>query len=250
MASWFGFGAQEDVDKGHVLDGVTTPKSADELKQLLDDATAELLGYYKEEQGWSAVEHDHGATVSLAEREVSNCDVHLIKASCIVEASSGDKLCARLSIQEVDALKKFDEDLLALRLIESFGNGADELGYGAIQVTLRSYNAPFPVTNREFVTARTTRKIQPEGGGGTLWLAVGRSINRDDVPETPGFVRGKVVISGFVIEQLDDGASFRLTRFALIDPCGAIPSMVVNAFKKKAAAALLRVRDTIKDENI
>ncbi len=103
-----------------------------------------------------------------------------------------------------------------------------------IMVTYATYWVPYPLTHRNFVVAKTVKKL-PDGG----FSVVQTSINSKDYPFDPNFVRGVANIAGYVLHSVPDQPNqTRMIRIAQIDPKGNIPAMVVNTFKTKTAKVL------------
>ena len=112
------------------------------------------------------------------------------------------------------------------------------------QVVLRHVKSPFPISNREVVAIRHTRTLED----GALML-LGSSINAKGVPETPGFVRANAIVAAWHVSALPEGQGCLAIRLGQVDPRGAIPHMVVNAFKQKAGTALLRLKTIVEQKN-
>jgi len=84
------------------------------------------------------------------------------------------------------------------------------------------------------------KKTNPDG----TFFVWGTSINRNDTPQTSGYVRGVITVSGWVIEPVaGDANASQVTRLFRIDPKGNIPTFAVNMFKTKAGLGLLAVRN-------
>jgi len=71
------------------------------------------------------------------------------------------------------------------------------------------------------------------------------SVAHPKVPlDEANYVRAKVLISAFVCEPLGEGKT-KMTRMALIDPAGNIPTPVVNMNAKGTNAVILWLRKNV-----
>lgn len=95
-----------------------------------------------------------------------------------------------------------------------------------VRIMTHAYDAPFPVSPRDFVTIGCERLEQD----GSLVAGV-QSIVREDLPDRKGFVRGVLSSSGFVVRPLppeNDIPRVGVFYLATVDVKGWLPTWVVN----------------------
>ena len=107
-----------------------------------------------------------------------------------------------------------------------------------MQIFYRAYHAPFPVSPREFVALNGLS----EEADGTL-ISYGSSINYPDAPHNPKYVRGNVMVTGFIVRPVASrGPECEVTRITQIDPKGQIPPFVSNLAQKRSGVLFENMR--------
>jgi len=135
---------------------------------------------------------------------------------------------------EHSEVKRYDPDTLSIKVVHEVSSD--------IKIYQSTHSTPFPVTSREFLALRC-RKVASDG---TCYVW-GASINRKDILQLSGHVRGVIAVSGWIIEPVkDDPNSSMVRRVFKVDPKGSIPTMVVNMFKTKAGLQLVAIRKYLK----
>lgn len=115
----------------------------------------------------------------------------------------------------------------------------------AVRIMTHSYDAPFPVSPRDFVTIGAERLEED----GTLIAGV-QSIVREDLPERRGYVRGELRSSGFVIKPIPPEPGIDYPRCAVyylatVDVKGWLPTWVVNLVNAQQPLNINALRDLI-----
>jgi len=111
------------------------------------------------------------------------------------------------------------------------------------RLVTNEYSAPWPVSNRDFVSLGS-EALRPDG----TFVTGLHSVEREDLPEQSGFVRGVLHNSGFVLRPGIDENGNPLTDvyyIATVDPKGWIPTMVVNIFNQQQPLNIIRLRDLV-----
>ena len=71
-------------------------------------------------------------------------------------------------------------------------------------------------------------------------LLCGVSIVDEDLPPTKKYVRGEVMMSGYLLEPISDEET-RITSIVFVNPKGWIPNFVVSASKNGEFAELMNL---------
>eukprot|EP01100_Stratorugosa_tubuloviscum_P001570 TRINITY_DN1351_c2_g1_i1.p1 TRINITY_DN1351_c2_g1~~TRINITY_DN1351_c2_g1_i1.p1 ORF type:complete len:465 (-),score=208.45 TRINITY_DN1351_c2_g1_i1:169-1563(-) len=150
---------------------------------------------------------------------------------------STEELYYYLVTDNLSARKEWEKEVLEMKVVEHITSD--------IKVIYSSYQAPFPVTSREFVAIQSANTETD----GSIYI-YGTSINHSSCRHNSRFVRG-VVTTGYIIKPVkDDPNSSYFIRVVEIDPKGSIPTAAVRATKKKAAIMLLTLKKVIQNNTI
>jgi hypothetical protein len=107
-------------------------------------------------------------------------------------------------------------------------------------------NMPSPLTPRDFIYSEVWREVAPH-----TYVVVMESVERDDIPEKPGCVRGKIYMSGWLLEPLylseeafdGDDHIAKITFQICIDPRGFVaPDSVAAVRQAQLLGTLTDVR--------
>jgi len=88
---------------------------------------------------------------------------------------------------------------------------------------------PF-VRNRDFTWIAVNRRLSKD-----LFVSAGRSIAVKEYGPNEGLIRGEIRASGFVVESIGDGRRVRMSYVAQVDPCGWVPTKLVNYVSREQA---------------
>jgi len=115
----------------------------------------------------------------------------------------------------------------------------------SIRCVYYSFQSPaFPVSNRDFCVVAGER-LTEDG----IFVSAVNSIERDDVPEESGFVRGVLSPSGFVITPLpnaEDGSPrCEVVYLVQLDPMGWVPHWITNMVNVDQPRCINQIKDAI-----
>mmetsp|Transcript_41081 Transcript_41081/g.103530 ORF Transcript_41081/g.103530 Transcript_41081/m.103530 type:complete len:244 (-) Transcript_41081:134-865(-) len=122
--------------------------------------------------------------------------------------------------------KAWDDSMVAGYIVQQL-DPTNEVGY-------YSAKSPGPVANRDFCNQRTWRGRPDEG----KWMIFNHSVKHPDCGEVKGFVRAISVFSGYLVERREGGGTV-FTYITCTDPCGWIPSFVVNSLMTSFAPKVI-----------
>ena len=132
------------------------------------------------------------------------------------------------SMRTVDEMFK---DARSLHTIEGEGAHQDEFGnvlsrpalpYASLRWS--SFNAPWPVWNRDFLFVQYVDVVEHEGDRHAVCLSF--SVNRPDVPdlsESHKFIRATILETGYVARERKGVSGLELTYAVRVDAAGIIP---------------------------
>lgn len=119
--------------------------------------------------------------------------------------------------------REWDTSMIEGSIVEQI-DGFNEVGYYAAKI-------PFSlVTNRDFCNHRAWR-VFPERNE---WVIFNNSVVHNGCPERKSFVRGKSIISGYLLRRKEGGGT-TVTYYSHADPKGWLPSFLVNWVMTKFA---------------
>jgi hypothetical protein len=100
------------------------------------------------------------------------------------------------------------------------------------------------VSHRDFVLYRKHYERD-----GVHYFVSASVINDAIAKEKKGFVRGKIICQGYMVDQSPtDPAAARLRFVAHADPSGSVPGFVYNAVCSKQGYTVIKVRDEVQAE--
>eukprot|EP01101_Sappina_pedata_P009045 TRINITY_DN5149_c0_g1_i1.p1 TRINITY_DN5149_c0_g1~~TRINITY_DN5149_c0_g1_i1.p1 ORF type:complete len:250 (-),score=120.33 TRINITY_DN5149_c0_g1_i1:82-774(-) len=131
------------------------------------------------------------------------------------------------------AIKPYDADILSINVLEEVNSD--------IRIYQSTHQTPTLVTSREFVALRCRKIVN-----GTMYVW-GTSIQKPDVAQKSGHVRGVIAVSGWEIKPIvGEPNACMVRRVFQIDPKGSIPTIAINLFKTKAGLQLVAIRNYLK----
>lgn len=104
---------------------------------------------------------------------------------------------------------------------------------GQDKVLYQQYKAPWPVSNRDFVSVSHLARVDNK-----IYLGV-KSVEYPH-PEVKGVVRGWIHIGGYILEKIDENTT-RITYISDSDTKGSLPGLVKNAVSQKQGGIAARV---------
>eukprot|EP01101_Sappina_pedata_P009923 TRINITY_DN612_c0_g1_i1.p1 TRINITY_DN612_c0_g1~~TRINITY_DN612_c0_g1_i1.p1 ORF type:complete len:234 (+),score=114.72 TRINITY_DN612_c0_g1_i1:74-775(+) len=228
MFSWITGGTAE-TQAVPVSRAVPAPKSQADYDQLFDKCVADFLAAADvdpNDETWNLIDEEQG--ISLFDKIIPDSPAHLTRA--VGEFNAPVDVIAKLVAEtNVIARNVWDTEIVVYNVIKSFNEN-----YSLI---LQGFRAPFPVSSRDFSAVRCKKVI------GDRIIICGTSVITDEIPEVEGYVRGDVLVSGFLIEPVvgKPGVS-RVIGVTQLDPKGWIPTAAVNSTKRRHLERFLLIR--------
>eukprot|EP01089_Gocevia_fonbrunei_P018888 TRINITY_DN64_c0_g1_i1.p1 TRINITY_DN64_c0_g1~~TRINITY_DN64_c0_g1_i1.p1 ORF type:complete len:357 (-),score=101.81 TRINITY_DN64_c0_g1_i1:41-1111(-) len=203
-----------------------------EYIQIAEDAIEHCYKESCTEEGWTANGETNGIKISY--KDLPDSPIRCFKGVGVIKATAE---VLRLHLVQID-LRQFWDPM--------FLGGAYKLQITKdYRVVYYSFSAPWPVTSRDFVTV--AGEFMEEDG--SVVSAV-NSIQRDDMPDKEGFVRGHLSPTGFVVKPLanaEDGTPrCEVTYIIQIDPSGWIPTWVVNLVNADQPNCINKLEDIVR----
>jgi hypothetical protein len=129
------------------------------------------------------------------------------------------------AIYNTDIRQKWDKLFHKFEVVEHDEEKMETVLYYVIK-------APIGISNRDFLQMRKVVHDWPSPGITYMHF---KSIDHDDKPLVKGTIRAETIISGYVIEQIqDDPPITQLTVISQNDIKGLIPKYLVNMASGKA----------------
>ena len=185
-----------------------------EYNELAQSGWDLIVKEYESEEGWVFCKEEEGITIHT--KDQPDDPVRSVRGVGIIPATSE---VLRLHLVQMDLRFHWDEMFLGANYhLEVTPN---------IRVAYYSFKAPWPVTNRDFLTV-AGETLTDDG----LFVSVVNSIERADFPEKEGFVRAILKSSGFVVKPMENDENgkprCKVTYLVSLNPMGYIPTWLVN----------------------
>lgn len=165
--------------------------------------------------------------VELWKGSVTDSPWAILKATVTIRASL-DTIST--IVYDLNNITDIDEMVKVATVVEDISN----------DISIRHVSAKpvFPTTARDFVVC-STRTVLDERKSVVITT---KSIEHPDVvPERRTHVRANMHISGYLIEQLDDGSSScKVTLICHTNLGGSVPSALINTFSTSAPLKLMQ----------
>jgi hypothetical protein len=131
-----------------------------------------------------------------------------------------------------DTLQKLNPDLLEKKTLH--------LAKDNLKVLYQQYKAPWPVSNRDFVSVSQLFRV-----GDKVYLGI-KSIDYAH-PEVKGVVRGEIFIGGYIIEKVDENST-SITYISDSDTKGSLPGMIKNSVSEKQGGVASKIGPIMEKE--
>ncbi len=161
-------------------------------------------------------------------------DINAIRTSCVLRNVNIHKVIKCIFAPSFEERKAIYDKLVSYESIEDVRP--------EIVVARSRFSAPFGITPREFLMMRSLGQLEDS----TYVISV-RSINRQDVPFDPNYVRG-VSNSDIYLFPIDETRDVRVVSCDFVDPRGWIPTYVVNGYKQDAGDWLIKLQEVYGDK--
>jgi hypothetical protein len=212
-----------------------SPAEYDEYNAISSAAFEKLLSVL-DAPDWKASESKPNFTLSY--KYVPDSSFMLIKSETTI-AKPIEAVLKRLStVENVDSKtpeEKRDGAIERTLIVPQ----PNEYNEGFIYLALDSGSRM--VSHRDFLLYR--KHYERDG----IHYFISASVVNDKIaPEKKGFVRGKILLQGFLIDPSpSEPAKVRIRFVAHGDPCGSIPGFVYNAVCSKQGYTVIRLREEI-----
>ena len=124
----------------------TSLRRTDYAKQATD-AFERVKGLLSGEEGWTPLEHKHGADIAAHKKLLEGKSVEMVRAEGLVEGAQAEALRDRVFNQSFEEKKKGDDSFLEEEILEEVD--------GNTRVLYQAYSAPWPLSNRDLVMLRS-----------------------------------------------------------------------------------------------
>lgn len=246
--------------KDHILRATPSPTSIEDCRRISDSVLKQFKSLLPSEAGWQPFPFDD-PTIQLWEMPpeksippplVEGMDISrtppgspstdgtastkskllLLKSAGVVDCSL-ERLLSFIHSSDPAVIQKFEPDLMSSRVVRQWDDG----NYA---IYLRNYSTPAILDNREFLSL--CRLIRQDDGS---VIRVATSINFPGIPVTKDFIRGQIIITGYLLTPKSDTQT-HVIRISQVDPKGSIPKFLVNTAKKKTGDYVQNLRAAVK----
>ncbi len=202
------------------------------VEQISDKSMKDRFEWINEksgENGWSvyAVESD----VTIEEKDINNSGIPLIRATKILKNVDINKISDLVFDSSLEEKQELSDEILLHEKIKTFTDKC--------HLARSIYKIPFlGISDREFLALRT--RVVNDNDGSVL-IGV-ESVNNEDNKFDGQCVRG-ISICATYLKPIPDSNDCKIVTLDLINPKGAIPTFVINSYKKKAAFRINRIQE-------
>jgi len=236
FSSWW---SNDEAPKALIYPECPSPVTDEDYISLSELKLQELKDLLASD-GWTPVPFTEGdenpnSDIRIFDKETPNQPINTVKVSGVLPASPKEIL-EMCRTTDVNIINFWDQDLLTMACVEDINSN--------IKVIHSTYQAVYPVWNREFVAVRSW--IEEADGTCISW---GTSVNHPKFPEPKEHVRGVLLVSGWVASPIpgEPDKSF-CTRVVRLDTKGYIPIWVLTFFKNKSGLSLVAIRNYLIDQ--
>jgi len=182
------------------------------------------------DQGWKLFTTEY-PNIQSYEKLTDESPIKIIKATGKLNCSA-EKIFHKIWDQTYEEKKKTDDSLLKDAVLEKIDDHTI--------ITYQSYKAPWPVSSRDFLFLRS--KVVEDGNIYQVDVSIEHNSKPVETTTKNGFVRAKLIVSGYVYVPKGDNEC-EATHIVLMDPCGNIPSFLVNSNTAKIPKKIKEFQD-------
>ena len=193
------------------------PQTLEEYKKLQLRVFNQMTSWLNSD-GWEPFYEAKNVVLECSPMEGSSIKAQ--KGTVILSGSKFDQFTEKLFNPPFDERKKIYPEIQSEVIIKHIDKDTF--------VSHTKFNAPWPVYPREFLVIKA-RKVLDDGSQ----LITAYSIEDPDVDVTYGFVRGALQ-TGMIVKKLP-GDRVQVVKVEHIDPCGSIPTSLVQEKQMKNA---------------
>ena len=112
---------------------------------------------------------------------------------------------------------------------------------GAVHIVHLLYKPVWPTSPREFSVMSVSGQFDKQ-----TWVDAGISVQDPRIPQEKGYVRGELIVGGYVIRSVPDNPELsEVTYAAQVDLKGSIPAFVVNKITESQPQCVSRLRNHV-----
>lgn len=227
--SWFS-GSTEKLWKYDDLPTFTL-NNEEGLKKEAENILETRYRWLKQGKTWTVFYDEDNILVE--ERPVRDSSITMIRATTVLKNVDIEKILNWVYKSTYEEKRVLSDDINS--------HNVEKVINENVRVGKSVYNGKMGVSNREFLTLRTYKKLDAKN-----YIVAIQSINVESIPFGEGVVRGSSNCGTF-LELLDNG-DVKIITVDHIDPRGWVPSFVVNAYKKKAVERLQKLQEHFKNK--
>lgn len=232
FSGWFNSAPAELEDI--IYEELETPITDEDFQTVANKKLDYFLDILKSDS-WLEMEFEdewHQGPIRLFHKDSVDSPVKAVKLLARFPGCP-ENLLKMVQCTNREKMLAWDPDLLSIDVIKRVGED--------IVVTYSTHQAPTMITNREFVLLRACRQLE---NGCVVYVAF--SINYPERKANPQFVRGALIVGGWLIKPVEgDAEAVDVERILQLDPKGNIPAFVVNLKKQQAAISLREMRTAL-----
>jgi len=232
------FFSNNEEEGGEVLewhyDGLPTPTSEEEYQIFSDEALDSVQNSVSIDGEWISIDAII-TRVCIEEKSVDGSDITSIRTRTTLENVSIEEIVKCIHSPTFDERKQVYDKLIFHEVVKEITPD--------IVVTRSRFSAPFPVTDREFLTMRSMKKLED----GSYVVSV-RSINDESVPFDENYVRGESNSDIYIFPVDGTKNNVGIISVDNIDPKGWVPTFVVNSHKSSAGDWLIKMQEIYGNE--
>ncbi len=189
------------------------------------DSINEKINFFKQlltDQSWQAVQTIN--SIKVEKKMIPNSDIACFKSSGIVNAKADDLIKYVWNIYNTkENVQVFDTDITEYNIVCKLDSQT--------RICRQVNKLPWPMWPRESVY------IQYVGSEANQSYIIMFSVECEEVPvQTDKFVRSNINISAYIFEPCE--SCTMIHRIAHIEPCGNIPSSLINGYATKTAGVI------------
>jgi hypothetical protein len=205
-----------------------TPESIEDYESLSKESLDKTLETIYS-HGWT--ELSMTGCVLIEEKPVPGSDITAIRTSTILQNVDFEKVVKVIFTPTKEERKLIYKELIDQQIIQIISP--------TINVSKSQFDAGYSiVAHREFIVLKSVRLLIDN----SLIIST-ISINRQDIPFTPEFVRGTINSHIHIMPLNDPPNSVKIVSINHVDPRGWIPYPVINAFKGRAGEWLNNIQN-------
>jgi len=211
--------------------GHTLPNAPIESRYLTKQDSEMIASFFDvaESPDWKPVVNYWGpATTKKYQMQKEGSPINMIKGTSSVKATAFEVFSL------MDDRSKWEENMRIMdtmfiggRVVETY-----DPHHGVCHAKFRT---PPTITNREVVFVSLHCMMDEH-----TFITLAHTIVHKDVPDTPGFVRGEIMCTGYLAQDTQDGCC-NLVYIVQVDPKGWLPAWVVNICAADQADNVTRI---------